>query len=71
MIEIIGKQIYLNDKYEIKEYFTENGNVKAFIYDNCIQSLMYLDKNKNQELCLDYFKYLNSPIEINPDLKDF
>lgn len=66
MIELIGNKIFLEDNYEIREYDTENGIVRALVSNECIQSLLYIDKDKRQELGIDYFNYYNIPIDLNP-----
>lgn len=67
MIEIIGNKIFLDNDYEIREYYTENGIVRALISNECTQSLMYIDKDKRSILGLDYFKYYNIPIDLKPN----
>ena len=71
MIELIGNKIFLDDNYEIREYYTENGIARALISNECTQSLMYVDKTKRNELALDYFNYYNIPIDLNPDGTDY
>lgn len=60
MIELIGNKIFLDDNYEIREYDTENGVLRALVSNECIQSLIYKDNNKRSELGLDYFNYYNN-----------
>lgn len=71
MIEIIGKQIYLDDKYEIKEYFTSSGNVRALFSNGCIESSTYIEKSNIFELCNEYYKFFNIPIYLNPKGIDY
>jgi len=67
MIELIGNKIFLDDNYEIREYDTENGILRALVSNECIQSMLYIDENKRQELGLDYFRFYNIPIDLNPN----
>lgn len=67
MIELIGNKVFLDDNYEIREYDTENGIVRALVSNECTQSLMYVDEDKRQELGLDYFQFYNIPIDLNPN----
>lgn len=67
MIELIGNKIFLDDNYEIREYDTENGIVRALVSNECTQSLIYIDDNKRNKLALDYFNYYNIPIVLNPN----
>ena len=67
MVELITNKVFLEDDYEIREYNTENGIVRALISNECTQSLMYMDKDKRQELGLDYFKFYNISIDLNPN----
>lgn len=71
MIELINNKIFLDKNYEIREFYTESGNVKGLISNGCIQSLMYVDKNRKNELSNDYFEYYNLPVEINPNGKKY
>ena len=66
MIELIGSNVFLENNCEIKEYYTEHGIVRAFCKDDCIQSLTYIDKALRNELCNEYFKFYNIPIDLNP-----
>ena len=68
MIEVVGNKIYLEDNYEIRGYYTQNGIVRALVYNECIQSLLYVDKEKRKELGLNYFNYYNIPIDLNPNV---
>lgn len=67
MIELIGNKKFLDADYEIREYDTENGVVRALVSNECTQSLIYIDSNKRSELALDYFNYYNIPIDLNPN----
>lgn len=71
MIELINNKIFLEDGYEIREYETENGLMRALISNESIQSLIYIDKDKRKELGLDYFDYYNIPMNLNPNGSDF
>lgn len=71
MIEIIGNQIILEDGYEIKEYYTEKGIVRALCVKDCVQSLTYIDENLRNELCDPYFYLYNLPIDLNPTGQDY
>ena len=69
MIELIENKIFLDDTYEIREYYTESGIVRALILDECTQSIINLqDRGK---LVLDYFNYYNIPIDLNSDGIDY
>ena len=65
MIELLSKHIALDNEYEIKEYYSEKGNIKSFCHKNCVQSLMYVDDELKNELCVPYFKLYDIPLEIN------
>lgn len=67
MIELISNKIFLDDNYEIREYDTEKGMVRALISNECTQSLIYIDNNKRSKLVLDYFEFYNIPIDLNPN----
>lgn len=71
MIELIGNKIFLEDNYEIREYYTENGFVRVLVSNECTQSLIYLDEEKRNELALDYFEFYNIPIDLNPNGTDY
>lgn len=71
MIELIGNKVFLDDNYEIREYDTKNGIVRALISNECVQSLLYTDKTKRHKLGLDYFNYYNIPIYLKPDGIDY
>lgn len=71
MIELISNKIFLDDNYEIREYDTENGIVRALISNECTQSLIYVDSDKRSKLALDYFNYYNIPIALNPNGADY
>lgn len=66
MIELISNKIILNNGYEIREYYTNKGNVRALIYDECIQSIIYIDDKNKNSLVLDYFNYYNLLVDLNP-----
>ena len=66
MIELIGNKICLDNDYEIREYYTESGFVRALVSNECTQSLIYIDKQKIGDLGLDYFKYYDLPMTLNP-----
>ena len=57
MIELIANKIFLDNDYEIREYDTDNGIVRALVSNECTQSLIYIDNNKRQELGIEYFNY--------------
>lgn len=67
MIEIIGSKIFLDDNYEIREYYAEKGKVRALISNECTQSIIYIDKEKRGELGLDYLKFYDLPMNLNPN----
>ena len=71
MIELINNKIFLEDNYEIREYETEKGIVRALVSNESIQSLMYVEKDTREELGLDYFNYYNIPMDLNPNGSDF
>lgn len=71
MIELISNKVFLDDNYEIREYDTENGIVRALISNECTQSLIYIDSNKRNGQALDYFNYYNIPIDLNPNGDDY
>lgn len=71
MIELLEKKIILNDNYEIREYYTPNGNVRALVSNECTQSLIYIDKGKKSQIVLEYYNYYNIPIDINPSGTDY
>ena len=71
MIELINNKIFLGDNYEIREYYTEDGNVKGLIYDGCIQSLIYIDKDKREKLVSSYFENYDLPLKLNPNGKNY
>lgn len=71
MIELIGNKIFLDDNYEIREYATKNGIVRALVSNECTQSLIYIYNKKRGELALDYFDFYNIPIHLNPDGMDY
>ncbi|MBR6690241.1 MAG: hypothetical protein IKL65_02805 [Bacilli bacterium] len=71
MIELIGNKIFLENGLEIREYDTEEGVVRALISCESIQSLIYMDKEKRQKLCFEYFNYFNIPIHLNPNGVDY
>ena len=71
MIEMIGSKIFLDDNYELREYYTENGIVRALVSNECTHSLIYLDKDKRNLLAIDYFKYYNLPVDLNPAGTDY
>ena len=71
MIELLSNKIFLDSNYEIREYYTDGGNVRAFCSDGCIQSLIYIDKEKRKKLLVDYFYFYNLPIYLNPNGKKF
>ena len=71
MIELIGNKIFLDNEYEIREYDTEKGITRALVSNESIQSLIYIDKTKIQELALDYFMFYNLPIDLNSNGTDY
>lgn len=71
MIELIGNKEFLDDDYEIREYDTEKGIVRALVSNECIQSLLYIDKDKRQDLGINYFEFYNIPIDLNPNGVDY
>ena len=67
MIEMIGNKVFLDDGYEIREYYTEKGMIRALVSEECFYSAIYIDKEKNTELAVDYFKYYDIPVDLNPN----
>lgn len=71
MIELISNKILLNNNFEIREYYTESGIVKAFCCDGYIQSVMYIDKDKRTKIGLNYLNFFNLPVDLNSTGKDY
>lgn len=71
MIELIGHKIFLDDNYEIREYETEKGIIRALVLNECTQSLIYVDNSNKNELVIDYFRFYNLLIDLNPKGKNY
>ena len=67
MIELLGNGIVLDNNCEIKEFDTNDGIVMAFCYNGHIQSLIYKDKEKSNELAFYYFNFFDLPVRVNPN----
>lgn len=67
MIELLSNKIILEDGYEIREYLTDKGTVRALVFDECIQSIIYIDEDLRDSLVADYFNYYNILIDLNPN----
>lgn len=70
MIEILSKKIEINANNEIKEYYTENGNVRALVVDGCIQSVMYIDEKKRYELFNNYLNFFDLPLKMSNSINN-
>lgn len=71
MIELIGKQVYLDNNFEIKEYYTDSGIVRTLLCDGCLQSTIFVEEEKRIQLALEYFNFYNLPVDLNTGGTDY
>lgn len=71
MIEILSKKTVIDIDNEIREYYTENGNVRVLFFNGCAQSVMYTDENKHYKLFNNYLHFFNLPVMINPSISNY
>lgn len=71
MIELINNKVILDEKHEIREYYTEIGIIRAFYSKDCIQSMIFIQENKRNELAMEYFNFYNIPIELNSNGNEY
>lgn len=71
MIELLGKNIFIDNDFEIKEYLTEMGNIKVLINKGAIYSASFTDENLRNELCDYYMTYYDMPNILNPNGKKY
>ena len=65
MIELLEKYVYINNKYYIKEFYTEMGNIRILFSDECIQSLMFVEDGLRNKLSDFYFSLYDIPLYLN------
>ena len=71
MVEIEGSRIQLDNGYEIREYASIYGHIRGLIYNNSIQSLMYIHEANKYKLPHRQLYLYDLPNDINPKGKDY
>lgn len=67
MVELLGERKDLEDEYVIKEYLTDNGNVRILYLNNIKQSVTFTNKGQRNSLCDLYFELYDLPVVSNPN----
>lgn len=71
MIELLGKNIFIDNDFEIKEYYTEFGNVRVLLNNNAIFSSSFIDEKTRYDLCDYYMSFYDIPCLLLPEGKDY
>ena len=71
MIEILGGRVDLDENTVIKEYYTELGNVKILYHKDARHSITFVDEEKRNDICDQYFAFYDLPVCLNPEGKNY